>query len=177
MRRAALTLFVLTLALTFVLAVPLREARAADLKIGVVDVEFIIHKSKKGKAAKARLKKMFDDKQGELDKAQKKLLELKTELEGQSDMANPDKRRAKVNEYQQGLLKLQELYLKNQQDLAKKEVEFMKPILKSLEEILTKFAADGAYDLIMNRSEQGVLYTKKDHDLTEQVLAKLDGGG
>ena len=52
MRRAALTLFVLTLALTFVLAAPVREANAAELKIGVVDVEFIIHTSKKGKASK-----------------------------------------------------------------------------------------------------------------------------
>lgn len=177
MRRAALTLFVLTLALTFVLAAPVREANAAELKIGVVDVEFIIHTSKKGKAAKARLKKIFEEKQGQLDKEQKKLLDLKKELESQSDMASADKRRAKVGEYQQGLLSLQEMYLKNQQDLAKKEVELMKPILKSLEEILTKFAADGSYDLIMNRSEQGVLYTKKDHDLTQQVLAKLDGGG
>src|SRR5690606_10611207 len=110
------------------------------------------------------------NKQKELDKEQKKLLELKKEIESASEMTSPEKRRAKVLEYQQGLLSLQELYLKNQQDLAKKEVELMKPILKSLEQILTKFAEDGSYDLIMNRSEQGVLFTKKDHDLTEQVL-------
>lgn len=176
MRRAALTLTLLTLLLTLALAAPINAAHAADLKIGVVDVEFIIHTSKKGKAAKARLKKMFEEKQKELDSKQKALLEMKKQIESASDMESQDKRRAKIAEYQQGLLQLQEVYLKNQQDLAKKEVELMKPILKSLEEILTKFAADGAYDLIMNRSEQGVLYTKKDHDLTQQVLAKLDGG-
>lgn len=176
MRRAALTLTLITLVLTFALAAPIKVAHAADLKIGVVDVEFIIHTSKKGKAAKARLKKMFEEKQKELDNKQKALLEMKKQIESASEMASQDKRRAQIAEYQQGLLQLQEVYLKNQQDLAKKEVELMKPILKSLEEILTKFAADGAYDLIMNRSEQGVLYTKKDHDLTQQVLAKLDGG-
>lgn len=177
MRRAALTFALLTLVLTLALAAPLSAAHAADLKIGVVDVEFIIHTSKKGKAAKARLKKMFETKQKELDTKQKELLEMKKKIESASDMASPDKRKAQIAEYQQGLLALQETYLKNQQDLAKQEVELMKPILKSLEEILTKFASEGAYDLIMNRSEQGVLYTKKDHDLTQQVLAKLDGGG
>lgn len=176
MRRAVLVFFALVLTATLVFAQPIQTAHADDLKVGVVDVEFVIHTSKQGKAAKARLKKLFEDKQKELDKEQKKLLDLKKEIETQSDMATPEKRKAKVLEYQQGLLALQELYLKNQQELQKKEVELMKPILKSLEEVLTKFAAEGAYDLIMNRSEQGVLFTKKDHDLTEQVLAKLNGG-
>jgi len=176
LRRAALVVLVLALAFVLVGVSPKTEARAADIKIGVVDVEFIIHTSNKGKAAKASLKKLFENKQKELDKEQKKLLALKGEIENASEMTSPEKRRAKVLEYQQGLLSLQELYLKNQQDLAKREVELMKPILKSLEQILTKFAEDGSYDLIMNRSEQGVLFTKKDHDLTEQVLKKLNGG-
>lgn len=172
MRRSVLVLMTL---LAF-LALPVASAMADDLKVGVVDVEFIIHTSNKGKAAKAKLKKLFDDKQKELDGAQKKLLDLKKDIEAQADMATPEKRKAKVLEYQQGLLSLQELYLKNQQDLAKKEVELMKPILKSLEEILTGVAKDGKYDLIMNRSEQGVLFTTPEHDLTKSILDKLNGG-
>ena len=164
------------LTLVMFLALPAANALAADLKIGVVDVEYIIHTSAKGKAAKGKLKKLFADKQKELDGAQKKLLELKKDIEEQSDMATPEKRKAKVLEYQQGLLSLQELYLKNQQELAKKEVELMKPILASLEKILTDFAKEGAYDMIMNRSEQGVLFTTPSHDLTKQVLDKMNAG-
>lgn len=167
-------LAVLTLVVLF--ALPAATAQAADPKIGVVDVEYIIHTSNKGKAAKGKLKKLFDAKQKELDAEQKKLLALKKEIEEQPEMASPEKRKAKVLEYQQGLLKLQETYLKNQQELAKKEVELMKPILGSLEKILTQFAKDGNYDLIMNRSEQGVLFTKPEHDLTKQVLEKLNAG-
>jgi len=156
--------------------VPVGTALAAELKIGVVDVEYIIHKSKKGTAAKARLKKLFDEKQKELDAKQKTLLELKEAITKASDMETPEKKKAKVLEYQQGLLQLQELYMKNQQELQKKEIDLMKPILKALEDILTTMAKEGDYDLIMNRSEQGVLFTKPDHDLTEKVLAKLDAG-
>ncbi len=90
-------------------------AQAETLKVGVVDVEFIIHTSKKGKAAKAKLKKLFEDKQKELDKAQEKLLAKKKEIEESSQMASPEKRKQMVMEYQQGLLELQELYAKNQQ--------------------------------------------------------------
>ena len=164
------------LTLVMFLALPAAGALAAELKVGVVDVEYIIHTSAKGKAAKGKLKKMFEDKQKELDGEQKKLLELKKEIEEQSEMATPEKRKAKVLEYQQGLLKLQEIYMKNQQELAKKEVELMKPILASLETILTDLAKEGDYDLIMNRSEQGVLFTKPEHDVTKQVLEKLNAG-
>ncbi|MCC6622181.1 MAG: OmpH family outer membrane protein [Deltaproteobacteria bacterium] len=169
MRRAALVFLTLVL---FVL--PATTALAAELKIGVVDVEFVIHKSKKGERAKATLKKLFDSKQKELDEAQKKLLALKEALAAGSDMETPEKKKAKVLEYQQGLLQLQELYMKNQQELQKKELDLMKPILKSLEGILTTMAKDGNFDFIMNRSEQGVLFTKPDHDLTQQVLDKLN---
>lgn len=169
MRRSILSF----VALVMFLAFP-ASALAADLKIGVVDVEFIIHTSKKGKAAKARLKKLFDDKQKELDGKQKDLLDLKDSITKGSDMETPDKKKAKVMEYQQGLLALQELYMKNQQELQKKEIELMKPILKSLEDILTDKAKAGDFDLIINRSEQGVLFTKPDHDITQDVLDKLD---
>lgn len=162
------------LTLVMFLALPAAGALAAELKVGVVDVEYIIHTSAKGKAAKGKLKKMFEDKQKELDGEQKKLLELKKEIEEQSEMATPEKRKAMVLEYQQGLLKLQELYMKNQQELGKKEVELMKPILTSLEKILTDVAKEGDYDIIMNRSEQGVLFAKGDYDLTKSVLEKLN---
>jgi outer membrane protein len=175
-RKSNLVVLSLVMLLALPAAAGVNDALAAELKIGVVDVEYIIHTSTKGKAAKSKLKKLFEDKQKQLDAEQKKLLELKKEIEEQSEMATPEKRKAKVLEYQQGLLKLQELYLKNQQELAKKEVELMKPILTSLEKILTEFAKDGQYDIIMNRSEQGVLFTKPDHDLTKQVLEKLNAG-
>ncbi len=172
MRKALLTF----VALAVFLALPAATALAADLKIGVVDVEFIIQTSKKGKAAKAKLKKMVEDNQKQLDGAQNKLLDLKKSIESGTDMETPEKKRAKVVEYQQGLLKLQELFMTKQQELAKKEIELMKPILKALEEILTALAKDGSYDLIMNRSEQGVLFTKQDYDITQKVLDKLNGG-
>ncbi len=161
MRRSLVRSLIFALLLVAALGVP-GGAQAQSMKVGVVDVEYIIHTSKKGKAAKAKLKKMFDDRQKSLDEAQKKLLE--------------QKKKQMVMEYQQGLVELQEMFAKNQQELAKKEVELMKPILKALEETLTKLATDEKYDLIMNRSEHGVLFAKDSFDITEKVLGKLDAG-
>lgn len=168
------------MALTALLVLPFlglssaQTARAEGPKIGVVDIEYVIHASKKGKAAKAQLKTLFDKKQKALDADQKKLLAVKDKIENQSEMLSQDKKRALAMEYQQGLVQLQEVYMNNQKELAKKEVELMKPILKVLETVLTDLAASDSYDIIMNRSEQGVLFTTAKHDITEKVLSTLD---
>jgi len=150
------------------------QASATQLKIGVIDVEYVIVTSKAGNAAKDRLKRQFDRKQKELDDAQKKLLELKTQLENASEMMPDERKRALLREYQEGLMKLQEQYLQNQQDLAKMEMELMKPILANLEKVLNDFAEKEGYDIIMNRSQHGVLFSRSTHDITRQVLALLD---
>ncbi len=51
----------------------------------------------------------------------------------------------------------------------------MKPLLKSLEEVLTTMAKDESYDIIMNRSEHGVLFARETFDMTKSVLDKLNG--
>lgn len=62
------------------------QAEAKELKVGVVDVEYVVHNSAKGKAAKAKLQKEFESRQKKLDTEQKRLLEIKKELEGMSAM-------------------------------------------------------------------------------------------
>ena len=157
-----------------VLGATVQTASAADLKVGVIDVEYAIQKSKAGEAAKAKLKSLFDKKQKELDKRQNELLELKKQLENPPAMMTDAKKKAMVGEYQKGLLELQNAFLENQQELAKREAEYMKPILKDLEAVLAKIAETGNYDLIINRSQYGVLFTKPAHDITDTVLKALD---
>ena len=65
MRRTLVT--VLSLAALLVLA-GVASAAAADLKIGVLDVEYVVLKSNKGQAAKKKLQRTFERKQKELDK-------------------------------------------------------------------------------------------------------------
>lgn len=151
------------------------SASAAELKVGVVDVEYVIIKSKSGKAAKKKLKKIFEKRQKELDKKQEDLLELKKKIENPSDLDSPDRRRKLVQEYQQGLLQLQEAFVKHQQELAKKEMELMKPILKKLESVLTEYAQGNDYDMLLTRSQNGVIFAKPAFDVTEDVLKKFDG--
>jgi outer membrane protein len=159
---------------TLLLSLVAPAASAADFKVGVVDVEYVVLNSKRGKSAKKKLKKIFDKKQASLDKKQTKLLEMKKQLENPSAMQSQDQLRAIAQEYQKGVMELQEAFVKNQQGIAKKEIELMQPILEELEKVLEKIANSEKLDLIMNRSQQGVIFAKPALDITQKVLKALD---
>ncbi|MGM0576265.1 MAG: OmpH family outer membrane protein [Myxococcota bacterium] len=163
---------VASLVLLSLLAAP--AALAAETKIGVVDVEHVVMNSKRGQAAKQKLQRIFEKKQAELDARQKELMELKQRLESQSTMWKESKKKEAMMEYQQGVMKLQEDFVAQQQELAKKEMEMMRPILGELEKVLKAIAKRDGYDIIMNRSQQGVIYARPAYDITDKALEELD---
>ncbi|MGB0588964.1 MAG: OmpH family outer membrane protein [Myxococcota bacterium] len=169
MRMLAITLSLLT-ALSFTAP----EADAAGPKIAVVKVEYVVMNSKKGKAAKKKLKRIFDKRQKELDKRQNELLEIKKQLENPSAMMTQEIFQKKAAEYKTGLMKLQEEFVKNQQELAKQENKLMQPLLESLDKVLVQQAKAGGYDLVLNWNQHGVLFAKPSHDITQAVLKALD---
>ena len=165
MRNAVIALLAFALCLV--------STNALALKVGVVDVEFVVMNSSKGKAAKKRLKKIFDKKQKALDKKQKALLQLKEKIENPSSVVTREARQKMFQEYQAGLGKLQQELMANQKELAAKEQELMKPIFKKLKDVLNKFAGEAGLDLILNQST--VLFGKKTMDVTKEVLSKMNG--
>jgi len=162
------------LALATLLTFHAPDALADGAKIAVVRVEFVVMNSRKGKAAKKKLKRIFDRRQKDLDKRQNELLELKKQLENPTAMMTQEIYQKKANEYKTGLMKLQEEFVKNQQEIAKKENELMQPLLDALDRVLSQQATAGGYDLVMNWNQHGVLFAKPQHDITKAVLKALD---
>ena len=79
-----------------------------------------------------------------------------------------------VQDYQAGLAKLQEQLMKNQKELAAKEQDLMKPIFKKLKDVLDAHAKAAGLDLILARSQHGVLFAKEAMNVTEAVLKKMN---
>jgi len=169
--RKSLAIALATALLTLAAAAP---AMAEGLKVGVVDIQYVVLKSKAGQAAKKKLKRIFDKKQKALDAEQKRLLDMKKKIENPSDMDTPERRKKMVVEYQQGVLKLQESFVKHQKELQQREAKLMQPIFGKLGKVLDEFAKANNYDLLLARSQDGVVFAKDSMDVTEQVLKKLD---
>src|SRR5262245_28424487 len=73
-------------------------ARAADLKLGYVDLQRALNEVDEGKTAKASLKREFDQKQKLLDEKQEELKRMKADLDKQSVVMAEDAKKEKQGE-------------------------------------------------------------------------------
>lgn len=148
-------------------------AAAQSPKIGYVDLQRALNEVDEGKKAKKRLEKEFEKKQSMLDKKQKEVKELKEQLDS-GMMLSEDAKRKKAVELQKQMAELQQLYMKMQRDLAKKEAEATQKIFKKMGAIVEKMAKEKGYDLILEKTESSILYAEDGMDLTDELIDRYD---
>ena len=70
--------------------------------------------------------------------------------------------------------KFQQQVQATQAALQKKEREMTQPILEKLQELLDKRAKADGYTVILEKSEQSVLWAKKDIDMTDAIVKEYE---
>jgi len=158
---------VLSLVFCLVL-VPL--ANATEIKIGWVDLQKALEQTSAGKKAKKELEKAIKKKQKQLKSKESDLKKKQEDLEKKRLVLSEEVRGRKELEWQQDLIKFQELVRKSQIGLKKRERELTEPILMKLQESIKKVASQGGYTMIFEKSNQGLLWAAKGTDLTKAVL-------
>ena len=151
-------------------------ASAEAQKVGVVDLQRAINETEDGRKAKAQLKKLFKQKQDELDKRQTELKTQKDMLEKQKSVLARDVLSKKLEDYQKSFVDLQTKYVDYQKELASKEGELTKVIIARMENILRRIGQSESYSLIMERNEAGVVWVPTNLDLTDVVIQKYNAG-
>ena len=164
--------FVLAVAVVFAVvalfAVSPKAAFAKEYKIGYVDLAKVFDQygktkdsekalSEKGKAKEAERKTMVDE-----------LRKLKDEQSLLSEKAKAEKQ-AVIDDK---IKKLQDFDKKAQDDLLKERNDMLGGILKDIEKIVTDYAKETGYDLVLN--SRTLLYGGEQYDLTEEVLKRLN---
>ena len=148
-------------------------AQAQELKIGYVDMGRALNDVEDGKAAKARLKADFDDKQKKLDAMQADLKAKKDELDKKASMMKPDVKKAKEDEFQRNLMELQQTFMQLQKELMERESQLTQEIAGKLRTIITKVGDRDGYGMILDIGET-VLYYKRHLDITLQVVQEYN---
>ncbi len=148
------------------------SAAAAEVKIGVVDFQSILAKSKAGqkvdaglKSERQRMEKDFEGKRTELE-------ELKKKLEREAMVMSREMREEKEIELRVKLKGAQDLEKQYRQELMRKEQEEVKKIQEEVLEIVADIGKKGQYTLVT--SKLGVLYSADAVDLTDEVIKALD---
>jgi outer membrane protein len=146
------------------------SAYAAEAKIGYIDLQKAIQDTSAGKKARKELETEFNAKKEELQKKEANIKKMQEDLEKKKSVLTDEVRQAKAAELQSEMMKFQQFYQQSQINMQKKEQELTKPVLTKMQGVIEKLAKDGGYTVILEKSEQSVLWARKDIDLTEQVV-------
>src|SRR5882762_6081685 len=92
-------------------------AFAEEVKLGYVDLQRALNETEEGRKSKANLKKVFDQKEKELNEQQEELKKEIEDLDKKRTLLRAEKVREKEAELQGRMQKVQQTYLRHQQDL------------------------------------------------------------
>ncbi len=150
-------------------------AKVAQAKevIGYVNLQRAILEVDEGKRAKSALKKTFDEKQAALQKREAELKALKDALEAQSKKDDPATQQKRLD-FQNKLLDLQQVFVKEQQELQQLEQKKLGVITDKMRKIIEEIGKQGEYTIILEIQESRLLYAKAHLDLTNEVIRKYN---
>src|SRR6516164_5547864 len=84
---------------------------AAQMKVGIVDVQRAVAQTEEGLRATATLKKEFDSRQQELNKRQGELQKQKEEIDKQSHVLSQQALQKKYDDWQRQMMEFQNTYV------------------------------------------------------------------
>lgn len=148
----------------------------AQVRIAVVDLQRALNETEDGRQAKARLKRLFKQRQQELDRRQGELKTLKENIEKNAEVWARDVLQKRAEEYQKAYIELQQQYVEFQRELAEKESEMTQVIIARMEQILRRIGQTEGYTMIVERNEGGVVWVPGNLDLTDDVIQRYNSG-
>jgi outer membrane protein len=161
-------------ALVFGTIFSLSAAAQGDVKIGFVDMQKAIQEVAVGKKAKGELEAEFNKKKKELEKQEAEIKKMGEDFEKKSMAMNEESRMKKQAEIQGEMRRYQEKAAKSQMDIQKRERDLTQPIVTKLRTIIEDIAKKDNFTMILERSENAVMWAKKDLDLTDRLIKEFD---
>lgn len=141
---------------------------AADIKIGFVDIPYLIDEAPQAHAASIRLEKEFAPRQAEIKARKSDLARLATKLE---DEKLEDSERFNIErEFNKSERRVKRDEQEFREELNIQKNQEFKQVRVYVLDAIAAFAKLNDYDLIIS---DGVLYANKRIDVTEQVLIQL----
>ncbi len=144
------------------------------MKIAVVDTQRAIMDTEDGLRAQATLRKLFDNRQRELDKKQEMLQKEREDIEKQQGILSKEALAKRLEAWQREMSQLQATFLEYNKELQKKQGELTQPIYQRTMTLIRRLATNEGFDLVVDR--QAAPYVRGDLDLTDKVIQMVNSG-
>jgi outer membrane protein len=168
MRTTALTV-VSALAIAF-FAAP--AAAQADAKLAYVDLQRALNEVDEGKAAKASLKREFDQKQKLLDEKKTEFDRLRADLEKQSMVMSEDARKQRQGDLERKGMELQGFFVQLQKELSEREREATRGIFDKMHGIVREIAEQEGVAMVVQA--EALVYGAPALDVTNELVRKYN---
>ncbi len=164
-------------ALAFLTLAPTSQA-AEPFKMGVVDPQSVLEKSKAGKKALEGLKEYVSIRQKLLAKDEEELRNYEKQIKDQLPKLSEAEKKDKETQFRTKIQDYQKRAQEFNQDLQKRQKELVDEYMKKISVATQTTAEKGGFSLVVDKgSEQTVkivIYNKDTIDLTEQVVKEFD---
>lgn len=159
--------------LIFVLTVLLMSVYAfSQVKIGVINAQEIIAKTKRGMAIQKKLEALQKRKTAELQTLQEEIKKLEKDL--LSPALNNETRERKSIEMQTKRTTLKRKYEDAQRDFQRESGKELAELEKQLIPLIENIGKSKGYTLIFDRARSGIVYLNSSVDITAEVVKVID---
>jgi outer membrane protein len=155
-------------------AAPAAAPPSGTLKIAVIDTEKILLSSVAGKKAVADLKKLQEQREGELRAKAQELKDLQTKIaDGRLSLAQ-DKLADLSKQLEEKDISLRRAQDDATRELNKKRDDMLAAIDEKVMPVINQVGKELGYTLIFRKFESGLIYADDAVDITASVVQRLD---
>ena len=166
------------LAVATVILMPISSFAADAFKMGVVDPQAVLEKSKAGKRALDTLKEYAATRQKLLASDEEELKGLEKQLKEQEATLNEQQKRDKQTQFRAKLQDYQRRAQEFNQELSAKQKELVDEYMKKISAATKTIAEKNGFTLVVDKGSENtikiVLYHRDTLDLTDQVIKEFD---
>ena len=159
------------LALAFGAAAVPATARAQQ-KIAYVDLQRALNEVEEGKAAKAALKREFDQKQKLLDDRKAEFDKLRGEVDKQAVVMSEEARKEKQADLERKGMELQGFFVQLQKELSEREREATRGIFDKMHGIVREIADAEGVSVVV--AAEALVFAQPSLDLTNELVRKYN---
>jgi outer membrane protein len=144
----------------------------AEQKLAYVDLQRALNEIEEGKAAKANLKREFDQKQKMLDDKKAEFDRLRADFEKQSMVMSEQARKDKQAELERKGGELQGFFVQLQKELSEREREATRGIFEKMHAIVREIADSEGVSLVVQA--EALVYASPSLDITTELVRKYN---
>lgn len=173
LRSRRLSAVALAAALALGAAAPLA---AQAQKIAIIDTERVLTASATGKAALEGLTALREQKTQQGQALETQLTELQGRMEEGRLSLSEDKLAELQRQIEDKALEMRRFQDDANRELAKRRDDVLAQVDQQVMPVINQYGQQNGYDLIFRKFESGLIYAADAVDITDEVIAALDGG-